>query len=206
MISAIRTSEIGNLLFFSLSTPAFRGLPFSSPILYNHNRTRTGRKKIWRILFGKNAASGIDWRFRASDVVRFIAENRETSPFAMGIADNIGYFTPEEGSLRGRENAPFSGCSAGLTALGIDSVGNVRGCESMYDERFIEGNLRSRSLREIWEDPDSFAYNRQFTPEKLTGACAGCEKGPYCAGGCRSFNYFVHGKLYEAPRCARLGG
>ena len=153
-----------------------------------------------------NAASGIDWRFRASDVVRFIAENRETAPFAMGIADNIGYFTPEEGSLRGRENAPFPGCSAGLTALGIDSVGNVRGCESMYDERFIEGNLRSRSLREIWEDPDSFAYNRQFTPEKLTGTCAECEKGPYCAGGCRSFNYFVHGKLYEAPRCARLGG
>ena len=105
------------------------------------------------------------------------------------------------GNLSGQ--AVYRGCSAGLDAVGIDSVGNVRGCESMYDERFNEGNLREKSLREIWEDPDAFAYNRKFTPELLSGACASCEAGPFCAGGCRSYNYFVHGKLYEAPRCAR---
>lgn len=75
----------------------------------------------------------------------------------------------------------------------------------MYDERFIEGNLRQRRLRDIWEDPEAFAYNRRFTPELLTGDCARCRMGPWCAGGCRSYNYFVHGKLYEAPVCARRG-
>ena len=78
-----------------------------------------------------------------------------------------------------------AGCGAGITSIGIDSVGNVRGCESMYDERFNEGNLREKSLRDIWEDPEAFKYNRGFTGELLSGACKNCEKGMFCAGGCR---------------------
>lgn len=154
---------------------------------------------------GNAAKGGIPWQFSMADVIAFVEQNRRTAPFALGVADNIGYFTPEEGNLRGVQNgtAVFRGCSAGLTAIGIDSVGNVRGCESIYDERFNEGNLRERSLRDIWEDPDAFSYNRKFTPELLTGKCASCPEGPYCAGGCRSYNFFTTGRLYESRYCAR---
>ena len=126
-------------------------------------------------------------------------------PFILGIADNIGYFTPEEGRLRGNLSgkAYFKGCRAGISAVGIDSIGNVRGCESMYDDFFNEGNLREKSLKAIWEDPDAFAYNRKFTPAVLEGKCADCRMGPFCGAGCRSYNYFTHGKLYESPACAR---
>ena len=153
-----------------------------------------------------NAASGVDVAFDAGEVIRFVAKTAREAPFAVGIADNIGYYTPEEGGLRGRSGVSFGGCSAGLEAIGIDSVGNVRGCESMYDDAFIEGNLREKTLKEIWEDPDAFAYNRKFSPDMLTGACASCVWGCICAGGCRSYNYFAnHGKLYESPLCARAG-
>lgn len=155
---------------------------------------------------GNASLSGVDCAFDVNAVIRFVKEHRLEAPFPLGIADNIGYFTQDEGVLRGREGAVFTGCRAGLSAIGIDSAGNVRGCESMYDERFNEGNLRERSLRSIWEDPSSFAYNRRFTPALLTGKCAECPHGRYCAGGCRSYNYFTHGKLYEAPRCAREPG
>ena len=72
----------------------------------------------------------------------------------------------------------------------------------MYDPVFTEGNLRNETLKDIWENPDNFAYNRRFTKNMLTGKCAECELGEYCAGGCRSYNYFVHGKLHESPFCA----
>ena len=138
------------------------------------------------------------------DVINFVTSHMYEAPFAMGVADNIGYFTEAEGSIRGNlsGSAFFRGCSAGITSIGIDSVGNVRGCESMYDPAFTEGNLRTESLKEIWEDPDRFAYNRKFTPSMLTGKCAECELGQFCGGGCRSYNYFVHGKLHESPFCA----
>ena len=151
---------------------------------------------------GTSEDGGFDHRFDFGRVVRFV-DDRADAPFAIGVADNIGYFSPSEGSRRGTRSgtAVFQGCKAGLASVGIDSVGNVRGCESMYDDKFNEGNIRERSLREIWEDPDAFAYNRKFTPDLLTGGCADCEHGAYCAGGCRSYNYFTGGKLYESLYC-----
>ena len=155
-----------------------------------------------------NALSGMDCRFDVGAVIRFILEHAPSAPFVIGAADNIGYYTEGEGYLRGNLSgfAMFSGCKAGLSSIGIDSAGNVRGCESMYDDVFIEGSLRRRSLREIWEDPSAFAYNRGFSTERLTGRCAACAYGEYCRGGCRSYNYFMHKKLYESPVCARQGG
>ena len=154
---------------------------------------------------GNASEDGFDYRIDPAAVIRFVEEHMYGAPFPMGVADNIGYFTENEGSLRGRLDAyaPFTGCRAGLTSIGIDSVGNVRGCESMYDESFIEGNLRERSLKDIWEDENAFAYNRKFKKELLTGKCASCPEAYRCAGGCRSYNHFVHGRLYESPACAR---
>ena len=153
-----------------------------------------------------NASEGAGWAFDFGAVLSFVAETAPTAPFPMGVADNIGYFTDDEGILRGDLNGDgfFPGCSAGISSIGIDSVGNVRGCESMYDERFIEGNLRKKSLRSIWEADGAFAYNRDFTEELLTGNCRGCPYGSFCGGGCRSYNWFTHKKLYESPACARL--
>ncbi|MDO4326058.1 MAG: radical SAM protein [bacterium] len=155
---------------------------------------------------GNAADNGVNFVFRHKRVIDFVEKHLEEAPFSIGIGDNIGYFTDMEGFLRGNLSgkAIFSGCRAGLTSIGIDSVGNVRGCESMYDERFNEGNLREKTLREIWESPDAFAYNRKFSRDMLTGTCGECQYGKYCAGGCRSYNFFVHGKLYESPACARM--
>lgn len=154
---------------------------------------------------GNAIKSGVDYSFDMAEVIDFVGRYALNAPFSLGVADNIGYFTENEGTIRGNINPKsyFTGCSAGISSIGIDSVGNIRGCESMYDERFIEGNVRERSLRDIWENPDNFAYNRKFKPDLLTGKCQKCDMGKYCGAGCRSYNYFVHGKLYESPYCVR---
>ena len=154
---------------------------------------------------GNAANLGVDWDLDHRKAIRFVEKHLDDAPFSVGVADNIGYFTESEGYLRGNKSgkAVFKGCRAGLASIGIDSVGNVRGCESMYDEIFNEGNLRKKSLREIWEDPEAFAYNRKFNMEMLSGRCRSCDLGAVCAGGCRSYNYFTSGNLYEHARCAR---
>ena len=154
---------------------------------------------------GNASKGGLSTEIDFRKVIRFVEEHIWNSQFVIGIADNIGYYTKSEGHLRGniRGRAAFTGCRAGLTSIGIDSVGNVRGCESMYDDSFIEGNLREKSLYEIWNDPNAFSYNRQFTLDKLSGKCSDCAYNRRCAGGCRSYNYFSHGKMYESLGCAR---
>ena len=155
---------------------------------------------------GSASEAGFSTDIDFSKVIAFV-EAHLNAPFAVGIADNIGYYTQSEGRLRGNPSgkAVFRGCQAGLSGIGIDSAGNVRGCESMYDDYFIEGNLRQRSLYDIWNDPDAFAYNRKFNPEMLSGKCRDCSYGIICAGGCRSYNYFCHGKMYESLRCVNSG-
>lgn len=168
--------------------------------------------KAWQLQacspMGNVKKTGVDYRFNHLDVIHFVEKHMFDAPFSMGIADNIGYFTDKEGYLRGNLSgrAVFSGCHAGISAVAIDSVGNVRGCESMYDEHFIEGNIRNSSLADIWNDPEKFAYNRKFDLSKLTGNCAKCMYAPNCAGGCRSYNYFVHNNIYESKMCARNSG
>ena len=192
-----------------ISTLHSKNIPFLEEM---YETLRKKRIFAWQLQacspMGNAFQNELSTNIRFRDVIAFLEKHLGETPFSIGIADNIGYYTESEGYLRGNLSgkAFFLGCRAGLTSIGIDSVGNVRGCEAMYDDNFIEGNLRERSLKEIWNDPSSFSYNRQFTPDMLTGSCRTCKYGKICAGGCRSYNYFSHGLLYESPGCARQTG
>ncbi len=118
--------------------------------------------------------------------------------------DDIGYFDKNEFYIRSLPGtiSAWNGCKAGIRVVGIDSVGNVKGCESIYSEKFIEGNLRHESFEEIWTKDGNFAYNRNFDVSMLAGACAGCDKGHICRGGCRGSSYFNSGSLFESRYCS----
>lgn len=123
-------------------------------------------------------------------VCEFVATENECSTFQIAIADNIGYHTSLEYYIRGNVKRGFTGCNAGITTIRIDLEGNVKGCESLYDENLIEGNITITSLYDIWTAPNSFSYNRKFRQNMLKGKCANCDTWEKCTAGCRSFNYF----------------
>jgi len=133
---------------------------------------------------------------------------RDGRIFVQG-ADNIGYLGRWEPVLRsGTRQAPrfWTGCQAGLGVVGITSDGGVRGCLSLPSV-FDEGTLRSRPLREIWQDEAAFAYNRGYRREQLSGPCATCAFADLCRGGCKSLAYAATGGVACNPCClAQLAG
>lgn len=91
-------------------------------------------------------------------------------------------------------------CYAGKTVLGIQSNGNVKGCLALSDD-FIEGNIRKRSIKEIWNDPNAFTYTRNFNIKDIGVNCHGCKYDKTCKGGCTTRSSSVTGIPHNDPNC-----
>jgi radical SAM protein with 4Fe4S-binding SPASM domain len=137
-------------------------------------------------------------------ITTFIRKKKEEKKMNIYAADDIGYYDENEKYIRGKcgEISYWPGCQAGLTVVGIDSIGNIKGCESLYADKFIEGNVRKDSLKNIWNNENNFSYNRKFTKDLLSGNCAQCNMGEFCRGGCKGNSYFNKGYLFENPYCS----
>jgi radical SAM protein with 4Fe4S-binding SPASM domain len=114
------------------------------------------------------------------------------------VGENIGYFG-QAGTKLWRDDV-YMGCYAGTRILGIESNGNIKGCLSMPEE-FVEGNIREKTLKEIWNNPDGFAYNRKFTHETASGFCHDCKYLPLCRGGCTTTSTSASGCRADNPYC-----
>lgn len=142
-------------------------------------------------------------RDKVPQISNFIREKNLEQRIRVIAADNIGYFDENESYLRDSPGyfTIWKGCQAGLRVVGIDSIGNVKGCEALYSKEFVEGNLRNETLSEIWTKRGNFAYNREFDIGTLAGNCANCDKGLICRGGCRASCYFTSGDRFENRYC-----
>ncbi len=137
-------------------------------------------------------------------LVAFFRQFRARSKLEMDAADNIGYFAGCEEVVRSRFGRVrfWTGCTAGLQTIGITSDGGVVGCLSFPAQApWIEGNVREKSVADIWNDPEAFKYNRRFDIERLQGSCRGCHYSPLCRAGCLSSNLGYTGELFHNPYC-----
>jgi radical SAM protein with 4Fe4S-binding SPASM domain len=119
------------------------------------------------------------------------------------LANTIGYMSRSEPRLRAGTTAgmrAWGACQGGLRSIGMTSDGTVRGCLSMPDA-FDEGNIRERSLVEIWNDEKLFAYNRSFDVTALGGPCKTCSFAKICRGGCPGLSWAATGKVGNNPYC-----
>jgi radical SAM protein with 4Fe4S-binding SPASM domain len=123
--------------------------------------------------------------------------------------NNIGYYGPDERLLRGRGNenewAFWQGCSAGLSTLGIEADGAIKGCPSLPTSAYTGGNIRDHSLRKIVEETDELRFNLGAgTPQgtaHLWGFCKTCEFAELCRGGCTWTAHVFFNRRGNNPYC-----
>ncbi|MCB9751966.1 MAG: radical SAM protein [Myxococcales bacterium] len=118
--------------------------------------------------------------------------------------NNLGYFGPEEALLRSLHEGGgdhWQGCQAGRLVLGIESDGAVKGCPSLQTAAYVGGNLRERTLREIWTDAPELAFTRARTTEDLWGYCKTCPFAQVCLGGCSFTAHALFGRPGNNPYC-----
>lgn len=121
--------------------------------------------------------------------------------------NNIGYYGPYERLLRGKGDPWrfWQGCGAGLSTLGIEADGAIKGCPSLPSVAYTGGNIRDRSLRSIIEETEELRFNLGAdTPqgtEHLWGFCKTCEFAELCRGGCSWTAHVFFDRRGNNPYC-----
>jgi nif11-class peptide radical SAM maturase 3 len=135
-----------------------------------------------------------------------VAERAKQEGVQVQPGNNIGYYGPYERQLRGGDAWSFwQGCSAGLSALGIEADGAIKGCPSLPTSAYTGGNIRDYSLRTIIEETEELRFNLGAgTPkgtEHLWGFCKSCEFAELCRGGCSWTAHVFFDKRGNNPYC-----
>ncbi len=114
----------------------------------------------------------------------------------------IGYYSKLIPNTVANYQTNWNGCPAGKYVLGIRSNGKVIGCLSIYDDDFIEGDLRKNSLQEIWNNKDFCSWNRRVNRYKqLQGYCKECPYAIACCSGCSSMAQSYCNTIGETKLC-----
>lgn len=167
----------------------------------------------WQLQIGLpmgNLSQHCDWVIepeQIDDIVEFCYNTSKEGFIDVYPADCIGYYDQRldeicEASFGKEYAAPWSGCSAGINSFGILHNGDILGCTSIRNKKFIEGNIKEKTLREIWENPSNFSWRRNFKKEDLKGDCLKCEHAIKCLGGCPNTRLSMKGDICsENPYC-----
>jgi nif11-class peptide radical SAM maturase 3 len=139
-------------------------------------------------------------------MIATVAERAKQEGVRIQAGNNIGYYGPYERLLRGGDAWTFwQGCSAGLSAIGIEADGAIKGCPSLPTTAYTGGNIRDHSLRTIIEETEELRFNLGAgTPQgtdHLWGFCKTCEFAELCRGGCSWTAHVFFDKRGNNPYC-----
>lgn len=200
VIKKLKKAGINVTVITTVHKKNFHDLPKIRDYLLN-------KKIAWQIQpafpFGRLSKDQILTKEEFYTAAMFIATTRAKHSFKempIAGADPFGYFSKE---LPNIGLGPWKGCGAGISHVDIRSNGDMIGCLALPNE-YVEGNIRQNSIKEIWVNPDSFAYNRKFKKQNLTNECIGCKYGKVCKGGCTMFSLSLTGEPHGDPYCLKL--
>jgi nif11-class peptide radical SAM maturase 3 len=214
--SAFRTMshfrEVG--IYFGCNTQINRLSAPEFPLIYEQIRDAGAR--AWQIQLTVpmgNAADNADILLQPYELLDLypmlarVSKRASREGVRMQPGNNIGYYGPYERLMRGGGNewGFWQGCGAGLSTLGLEADGAIKGCPSLPTAAYTGGNIRNRSLREIVEQTEELRFNLDAdTPkgtEHLWGFCKTCEYAELCRGGCTWTAHVFFDRRGNNPYC-----
>jgi nif11-class peptide radical SAM maturase 3 len=204
--------EVG--IFFGCNTQINRLSALEFPLIYEH--IRDAGAKAWQLQLTVpmgNAADNADILLQPYELLdvypMLVRVTRRAHREGVDVqpGNNIGYYGPYERLMRGRgdEWGFWQGCAAGLSTLGIEADGAIKGCPSLPTSAYTGGNIRDRSLRDIIEHTDELRFNLGAgTPQgtaHLWGFCKTCKFAELCRGGCSWTAHVFFDRRGNNPYC-----
>jgi radical SAM protein with 4Fe4S-binding SPASM domain len=140
-------------------------------------------------------------------VAAFIIANSEDPQLQPAAFNSVGYLSREEPILRGsgrpKVRLPFwRGCRCGISTIGIEPDGGIKGCANQVGAPFVVGNVRQEPLQAIFADRERWHWLNPTT-DRMGGVCADCALARVCHAGCTTLALSASGELFNQPYCLR---
>jgi radical SAM protein with 4Fe4S-binding SPASM domain len=134
---------------------------------------------------------------RASSITRTLLFSPDDRKELEYICKNLGVTAtaPEEEGSTTDSNYVIN-CNVGRVHLVIAPNGDVLPCLVFDRERFVLGNVKRNSIREIWENSEMLNMLRAIDMQKVP-ECSSCEYLRRCRGGCRARAYVFLRDVYK---------
>ncbi|MCF7907198.1 radical SAM protein [Patescibacteria group bacterium] len=130
------------------------------------------------IILPEGRAKNKDWlhldKNKILDLFHFIEENKKK--YRIDICSEAGYLGDWDKKIR---NGSFF-CGCGWTSCAIMANGDIMACPIFEENDYIEGNIRKKSFKKIWEK----GLNK-FRNMKFKDNCYSCDHFSKCRGGCK---------------------
>ncbi|WP_292288814.1 radical SAM protein [Marivita sp.] len=132
-------------------------------------------------------------------------KTEKLTPNGIGFfpGNNVGYFGPYETTLRygGEMGFVWAGCGAGRASIGIEADGKLKGCPSLPSAPYSGGNLKDRSLAEIFTTAPEITHIHERSRDDLWGFCKTCMHADRCKAGCTWTSHSLMGRPGNNPYC-----
>jgi radical SAM protein with 4Fe4S-binding SPASM domain len=96
-------------------------------------------------------------------------------------------------SIRGRG---VRRCALAEREIIISETGDIYPCQLLHAEEFRAGNIRERSLAEIYYESPVFNRLRNITVDTI-GKCSACQLRYICGGACRARDFYEVGSIED---------
>ncbi len=130
------------------------------------------------ITLPEGRAKNKDWlylnREQTLGLFHFIEKNNKKHK--IGFCSAAGYLGEWDKKIRGETFF----CSCGWTSATIMGNGDVMGCLVFDADDFVEGNIREKSFKQIWDE----GLNK-FRNMPMQEGCNTCSYAAQCRGGCK---------------------
>lgn len=92
-------------------------------------------------------------------------------------------------------------CGAGIGLIGVAANGDVYPCDALHEEPLRAGNIREKSLGEIWKNSPVLNAFQHLSVTTMEG-CKDCMYKFICGNGCPADSYITHGDFTKcSPLC-----
>lgn len=133
-------------------------------------------------------------------------DKAQLESFAQWLADNGSIRTGDSFFSLTSERRRRQGldmCGAAKMTCCLSPTGSVYPCAFLQEPEFWAGDIRRRSLKQIWREAEIFHELRGL---KIS-SCETCYRFDSCRGGCPAVAYHTYRNLNEAdPECMRCLG